>query len=91
VAELTLELTELMSPPSSDVMDARTEESVAVDSCDDRLAMALLASLVMELTSDEADELMDERAELREEVSIEEVGEVVVAVVVVWACFGSLS
>jgi len=80
VAELTAELAELVRLSSSDVMDERTAEPVAVDSSDDRLAMAPAALLVMELTCAEAAELMELE---REEVSREK--EEVVAVVVVWA------
>jgi len=91
LAELTAELTELVRLPISEVMESRPEP-VAVDSSDDRDAMTLPASLVMELTCEDAAELMELRAELieleRDEMAAELVLLVLLALsvlVVVWA------
>lgn len=61
-AELAADLAELVMLASSELIDERSAP-VAVDSSDDKLDMALAASLVIELIPDEAAELAEERAE----------------------------
>jgi len=70
LADWTAEPAELVRLPISDVMEARSEP-VAVDSADDSDAMALPASLVMELTSEDAAELIELTTEPIELVSDE--------------------
>ncbi len=98
VAELTRELTELVREFRADVIEARSEP-VAVDRAFEYEEIRLPASLVTELTSEAAEELMDESTELArdwaelERDSAEEtelarlaVSVAVVTVTTVWAC-----
>lgn len=97
LTELTAELAELVRLAISELMEARPEP-VAVERTDDRLERRLLSSPVMELSWDDAAELMDERIELaalvREAAGptvLVADGPLAVVVTVTWACLEELA
>lgn len=94
VADSTAEVAEAVMLESRELMDDASAPE-AVDSCEDRDAMALLASLVTDSTTDETSELMELKIELIESDADEsELVSVAVGVVsigllvtvVSWAC-----